>query len=297
MFSNVPISIRIHQSAISIMKRYFPPETFISKPLRVLAIVHLCVVFSYLLWVGGYPFMGELFSVKSRKLVYERVMKDERYEGISEIEKVGIERGYMELQGSMGTSFWTKLSMSLRIICWELPLFVKLWVVLSVVIPIFILMRIEGAVQAVWLLPVLAGLYAGDNHWYGGDPVVTEEMRLFPSEEKLVNKYLDGQLSNHIFEQEKQLKGAWNRYLVEEWANEEPSSDPIYYSRQRADGDFAFQVARIGAMRRDGLPELGVLFRRKEPLVLYIVYFVWNLLFAVFVNLRIRGQRQGKLSY
>ncbi len=41
---------------------------------RLWAIIHLCLVFSLILWYIVQPFMGEYFSLKSRLLLYEYVM-------------------------------------------------------------------------------------------------------------------------------------------------------------------------------------------------------------------------------
>ena len=66
-----------------VLRKTFPPGTFIPTSQRLMAIGQLCLVFSLMLWYMIQPFMGEYFALRSRMLLYEYVM------GTSEILKSG----------------------------------------------------------------------------------------------------------------------------------------------------------------------------------------------------------------
>lgn len=278
-------------------KKVFPPGTFIPMPARVCAIIQLCLAFTIILWNMSQPFAGELFTLKSKLVLFEDVMGIGSKQGLSN-EKVArldrnaarfkelpledsasIVKGMQQVQGLLQRSFMDKMVGAGRILVYEIPLYEQLWLILSLIIPILLLKRVEGASQAVWLLPLLAALYAFDNRWNGQRPEPSQESLLFPTEEVLIASFMHEPLSANIFEQQEQLKQAWQSYLIKVWGNEEKSEDPVAALLQSEKGEFAFNIARANviseqAIRKGAYPQ--------EPLLLLGIYLSWNTLFAVF---------------
>lgn len=253
---------------------------------HIVAIIHLCLVFTLIASSSGYPFMGELFAIKSHKSLYELVMgKDnpsnaERYSQLPKEEREMIDHRYHSLQKRTHGSFAEKFSRSMKILVSFLPPFKKAWIAFSLLIPIFVLLCIEGAAQTAWLLPLIVVAYALGNSGIG--PKSLESQELFPKEEYIVQHYLKDPLSSKISQQQEQLLKGWQLYLIHEWADAVPSDDPLVFSRQVEKGNFFFDLARVKAL--SPLPHDRITFRRKPPLLVLMIYFLWNVFFAWFMN-------------
>ena len=220
--------------------------------------------------------MGELYQLKSRRLLHESVLQDySRFSQLPQETQQSIQGSYSSLQKDSQTSFTAKLSRSWNILAFYLSPFCQAWILFSLLIPIFILLRIEGATIVVWLLPVLALLYSWDNFSNGKDLSQSKEVILFPSEEYLVSNYLKEPLKANIPEQQKQLKTSWEKYLIQEWSGELKSLDA---------GQFSFNVARIEAQETDAQVSFAWHFRERESPVMLLLYFGWNLFFAFFFS-------------
>ena len=172
----------------------------------------------------------------------------------------------------------------LSILALQIPPFELAWIAFSIIIPLLLLLRIEGALHAVWLLPLIVLIYGIDNRLNGTPLKISEESKLFPSEDKLVQEYMTEPLSPSIFEQQKQLLGAWKKYLVTEWALEKPSPDEKQFDLQVEKGEHAFTIERLDKLPKDRLIDDDALFRKKEPIFLLSLYFLWNLFFAWIVT-------------
>lgn len=280
-------------------KKSYPPGTFIPMPARICSIIQLCLAFTIILWNLGQPFAGDLFSAKSKLILYQDVMgtnshqeqlstekqvrlqrNAQRFAGLTDAEKSVILKGLVQVQIKLQRSFLDKMKSAMHILFFEIPIFEQAWLILSLLIPIMLLKRVEGAVQAVWLLPLLAGLYAFDNRWHGHIPRPTEDILLFPTEQVLVEKFLGEPFSANVFEQREQLQGAWRRYLIEVWGGQSPrnqSKDELHAEK----GEFAFNLARLQLIAKDNSKSLtrGM----QEPLVILGFYIFWNALFAAVV--------------
>ena len=153
------------------VRKEFPPGTFISTPARVMAILQLCVAFTLIAWHAGEPFLGDLFNIKSKLVVYQFVLgikneaNAERFARLPAIQRQQIERNYNTLQKQYNLPFWDKLKRSFEIIFFGIPSFELAWILLSIIIPILLLKKVEGAVQAVWLLPLATLFFTIDNRW------------------------------------------------------------------------------------------------------------------------------------
>lgn len=235
-------------------KKLFPPGTFIPTQARVAAILHLSIAFTLVAWYGSLPFMGELFSTKSKMLVYQHLIKNDLFQELTEKEQ--ILQDYDRLQKRLETPFPAKLGHAFETL-WQLPLLKKGWLFFSILIPILLLKKVEGATALVWVLPLLTLAYAIENRLQGHPPLLSADQRLFPTEEEIL-----GRPAANLAE----LKQAWERYLIENWAS----------TPQRA--DFAFTRARIEALKEK--PPTG---EKQQSLALLGVYLFWNVSFAFIV--------------
>jgi hypothetical protein len=287
------------------IRKFFPPGTFIPWPARVMAILQLCLVFTILLWNASQPFMGDLFVHKSKLLVFEEVMginqenNRQKFTQLPSEERLQIVRDYESLKREIGQSFLNKVMQAGVRIFLLIPSLELAWILFSLLISLLLLLRVEGAVQAVWLLPLLALTYGIDNRLNGRAPHPTQEARLFPSESLLIENYLKRPLSQHIPEQMNELKQAWELFLIEKWAKEQPSNDPPQFTQQVDRGNFAFNAARLNKMREDrqvSKKEHASLVQRLESNLMLSVYFLWNLAYAVVVMRTMGKQSRRKAA-
>lgn len=278
------------------VKKVYPPGTFIPTPARICAILQLCIAFTMILWYASQPFVGEIFTTKSRLLFYQDAMgipshdnlpsdklarlarNAARFQALSPSQQSQLLDQYSSIEQQLHRSFWSKLASIVHIFTYQLSPYELLWLILSLIIPILLLKRVEGAAQAVWLLPLLAALYAADNRWYGHLATPSAESRLFPTEHKLIERYGTGPLSDNILEQQAQLVDAWNRYLINDWAKQSPSTNPAIFIQQAEEGEFAFTLARIE--RRWQPNTTAIRHDAQQPLALLALYFFWNAYFA-----------------
>ena len=284
-------------------KKEFPPGTFIPKPARIMAILQLCVAFTLIFWTCGLPFMGDLFSYKSKILLYQDIMGDnallqkldatkadqlqskfvrnsERFKQLPRSQKIQILEGYNSVQKLTTTTFFEKMQKSIMILLVGLPPLELVWIILAVVVSILLLLRIEGATHAAWLLPLVVLAYAMDNQFHGKPSPPSPDAALFPSEQVIVNDYLREPLSSSIQEQHQQLKHGWELYLIQEWAKQIPSANSNVFQDQVEEGEFAFNVARVVAHAKVKEQSHFENLRSKESIIYLLIYFFWNVYFA-----------------
>jgi|694.fasta_scaffold57634_1 cytochrome c peroxidase len=255
------------------VKREYPPGTFIPTPARVAAILQLCFAFTLILWHAGQPFMGDLFTLKSNNLIFEAVMSHADFHQLSEEEQQYFVQSYRNLQGQLKKPFHHKLKEALRRLLFDISPLEAAWIFFSIILSILLLLRFEGAKEALWLLPLLTIAYAADNRLSGKPMKASSESRLFPAESFLVDKYLHRPLSASIFEQQAQLQEGWELYLIDAWAKESPSTMLEAYQKQLEKGQFRFNVARLKAVISDGSREKS---REKQSLFVLALYLFWN---------------------
>lgn len=261
-------------------KKIFPPGTFIATPARIAAIIQLCFAFSLLLWIVSMPFLGDLFAIKSERLLSQELLsKPALMETLSLPEQEAIKLYDESLKEKLQLSFSEKLKASMQLLFFQTAPFEQAWLFFSFLLPLLLLLRIEGAVQACWLLPILAMAYATDNLSYTPLPKNNLDISLFPTEAVLIQNYLKAPLSDSIAEQQKELTKGWKNYLVIEWASEAVSSNPEIYLTQVEKGEFAFNAKRLKMRSLKGLLAI-----EKEPerqsLAILGLYLAWNILFA-----------------
>jgi hypothetical protein len=265
-------------------KKKFPAGTFIPGPARICAIIQLCIAFSILLWEMAQPFTGELFRQKSNALLYEEVIDNPKFASLPQEQQSQILAHYDAVKIEKQRSFEAKVAAAADRMLFHGSVFKRSWLLFSIILPIFLLKRREGALAALWILPLLALCYAVDNQ-RSGTRFISQEAQLFPSEKEIVEKYVAGGLSPHIFEQQEQLRTGWKHYLVQEWLEERPSHDPQLFEQQAQEGAFAFALARLEKRQLDNARKARLPIQQEHPLILGI-YLFWNVLFALVASLK-----------
>lgn len=288
-------------------KKDAPPfNAFIPMPNRIVAIVQLCFAFTLLAWGIIQPYMSHYFTYHSQLALYKTVMGHSdllikqdpakasaekgkldrhalRFQTLPAPVRSSIEQGYLQLDKQNNQPFTQKVKESFIALVEKLHLFAKGWSIFSIIIALMLLLRVEGAAEAAWLLPLLATLYAIDNQWHSTVAATTADTALFPTEQTLITEYLDSPLNGTLSQQREQLLKGWHLYLIRKWANEEPSQKANALAGQIEKGEFSFNVARLQQLQNKEEQRPATLFY-KEPLPWLIFYISWNLFFAWFVN-------------
>lgn len=275
--------------------------------MRGLTIIHLCIVFTVLAWSAGQPFMGELYSYKSQLLLYQTVMgkgdlveklhplnqeelhtklkhNKERFSQLPTAQQQQLLKQYEQLQERSNRPWHEKLQHSLHILAFDLPAFEKLWILLSLLIALMLVFGIEGAKQAVWLLPIVVLCYSVENRLNGTTPLEPADTALFPSEKVITTQYLYTPLSPSILEQQQQLQLGWQLYLIREWAQEVPEKDQTLFQRQAEKGEFYFTLARLEKLGREEKQDSYVAFHERKSLATLALYLFWNFFYAFKVS-------------
>jgi len=266
-------------------KKFFPEGTFIPTFPRILSIIQLCLAFTAFLFAAGSPFLTHHFDIKSKILLYDYVLGNTLpttrayFNELDHNQKERVMAGYAELNKAASSSFFKKLEESLNLILIKMPAFERAWILFAIVIPFLLLKKVEGAKQAVWILPLIALAYLANNQ-YQEMPKLSEEAMLYPEEEWLSEKYLNKNISTFpVLEQQSQLLKAWHHYLIEYYTKEQPSDEPAIFLEQISKGEFRFHLARIEKL--DLLEEKEGFALKKQPFFLMLVYCIWNIFFAL----------------
>ena len=255
---------------------------------KVATILHLCLAFSLMLWLLFDPFMGEHFRIRSDLLLIENVRGDEAlsekvdpeekallvynrhlWEKLDPKEKQKIQDLEKQLLDQLQAPFWQKLSLAFRNFFFKTSLFALAWIFFSIVICILCLKGKKGAQKAVILLPLIVLLFAIDQ----ASEEQTHAKPLFPTEEEIQHLYLkqpasiDGARYGTTFTEEREsLLRGFDLYLIETWAHQTPSTDPEIFKKQKAEGLFAFNLARIQTPPQPS----------SESSALLLLYLLWN---------------------
>jgi len=264
-------------------------KSFTHKSLRVIVIIQLCLIFTAVAYYAGYPFMGELYEIKSQKLLYESIIgradpyNASLFKSLPESEQNRMIEGYERLKQWSQQSFSTKLQRSFHILL-HIPPFEKAWIFFSTAISLLILFRVDGASTAAWLLPLIVIFFALDHAQNSINNFDRKEAAFFPTETKLIREHLKKPLSRNIFVQKKQLLQAWKRHLVQQWAQEIPSHNLETFEKQLQKGNFYFNVAKLKAVNSAKKNSDMTTIKKSLSSATCLLYLLWNLFFAWFVN-------------
>jgi len=272
-------------------------ETFIPTPARILVIIQLCLAFSLLLWQASLPFMGDLYRVRSQMLLYQDVMgiipshqeatsnqlehaerNAQHFKKLPRSLKTSILQGYEQLEKQLNYTFSQKMIRLTHIFSYETSIFELAWIFFSILISILLLKRMEGANQAIWILPLLAFFYLFENQL--NEDSLKKPLNFFPTEEEIVRNYIQKPLSSKISEQRTELLHGWHLYLIKNWTNENPSDDPKLFHLQAEEGEYQFNVMRLTKKEINH----DETYSPKVSFFLLSLYVAWNLFFAWFVR-------------
>jgi len=277
-------------------KKSYPPGTFIPFPQRLLAILQLCIVFSLVLWYISQPFMGEYFSLRSRLLLYEYMMgtsdilknkggqeaklerHQERFAQLSMPTKHSLLSHYHEIQTYAQRSIFVKIGDGIKRLFSDVPLLEQGWMFFTALIAILILLKVEGAKEAAWLVPIIVLFYCLHHQFQSPSSALPLDHILFPFESELIER--DHSLT--WIEQKQKLEVAWEDYLIIHWLPKNRQNQVRHL--QIEESEFAFTLARLDLLQGQSLKKW--LYPKPVPLSLWMLglYFAWNLLFAYSMN-------------
>jgi hypothetical protein len=265
-------------------------DAFIPKPARIYAILHLCVAFTILCWIGSEPFTGDMLNNQRKNYLFQTVMgggeliartyadqpevleRIERNKGrflsLAAQEKDSLVQAYNDSQSAKrNITYLEKCKQSLERILFTTSPWLRTWLLLGLIATILLLKKSPGASYALCILPLVALFW-----WVEVAQIpktVSAEEALYPSEGYLMTYYSDQPLSTRIQEQKMQLTDAWNRYLAAEWSPIEDSED----------GEWHFQLKRLQLILADKKD------REESPSgLLLCLLFIWSSGFAFIAN-------------
>lgn len=240
---------------------------------RVLIILQLIFAFSLLVWVWIKPYTMKVVAKKSQTALYEMVMAREAlFNALALDDQKVLTAGY-EQGKSPALSITTS------------P-FVIAWIFFAILVSLLLLFQIEGAIASSWLLPALVLAYG--YFLYTAPPKTGSG--LFPSEDYVRKHYLTepGKGRGHL------IKG-WHRYLIVEWAKENPSTNEAIFKEQLDKALFAFNVERLKWIQEGKGDDVVVTGFASPPSFLRLLaYFLWNLLFAWSITKKSSSERRLK---
>ncbi|MCH9610068.1 MAG: hypothetical protein S4CHLAM81_11590 [Chlamydiales bacterium] len=212
------------------------------------------------------PFVRQVTATKAATLLLKSVTSNDRFEQLPQEEQLELLKGQESLQKGTFRPLVTKFRLEGSGVIWAL---------LSIIICLFLLLHIEGAHLACWLLPVTIVIYAFSLN--RAPPLKGEQ--IFPKEQTIEARFLE---EGESFENKNErLVTAWNRYLIHDWAKETPSEDLAVHAQQLEVAVFNFNVQRaFWVLHKRGEDAVVAHLLFHPPLVLLIAYFIWNVVFA-----------------
>lgn len=207
--------------------------------MRIAAILQLCLVFTIIASALCTPWAERHLEQKVRTALYDKLSSHPLFES-------------EEVSDASPTIPSRPLS----------P-FLKGWLFFAFLVSLFLLLQIQGARHAAYLLPLLAIAWIATRD-IQVDPFV-------PSEKTIVTDYLDAPLGNRVAEQRAALVQGWQKYLTIEWAKEFPNEEQL--EEQAARGEFFFNKARLQYQ--------GPIAPHYQAGVITLALFlIWNVLFV-----------------
>jgi hypothetical protein len=248
----------------------------ITRRVKAIIIVHLCLAFTYLIWSLLQPPLRDHLFKKAELSLYQNIFeRKELFDKLEPNRREMIEEGFQKATHQSKRPYLQTLSETFSAISF-------VWIVFSIAIGLLLLFHIPGAREAAWILPCCV-LFHFFLLWKA--PVQFPQESLFPSEEYVKRNYLPYPSSERFGDQRKELLEAWHRYLISEWAYENPSLNKEIFQLQVDRGLFAFNIKRIENLQKDPSQHLFTGFiQSKSSFVQLIVYLAWNIFFAWIVK-------------
>lgn len=264
------------------------------KIVRVCAIFQLCLTCSWLLVLVFAPFTGEYWTMRASLLLFETVTgvgegrfiphdkllrHQERFRQLPATLQASVLEGYRRLEqdAEVPASVWCKRAIHL-LTHQEAP-FLQVWLIAGIVLPVLLLLRKEGSVGALWLLPCISVCYVLSHFFYSTPYPPSADAKLFPTEEAL-RAYEDPSLlpaSDYA-----RMQDAWNRYLLTHWSPSAPLANTP--STPLEEAEYQFTLARVLAkIEAPAKSQTMSSFPQRSPLFLGLFFF-WHLCFALIVE-------------
>lgn len=259
---------------------------------RVLIILHLCLAFSILLYLIGFPFLGAHFSLRSDLLVVESALgkstllqkidpakadlslqslsyKRDYLKELNEIDRKSLLDAEALIHEQMGYSAGERLGTLQRFFA-SIPLSLWAWIFLSVFFSVKMLKELPLPPLRIWILPLLAFIYCIENYERGR---LSPLESLIPPEPTLALK-VEGRNDHESWLQNEQskVKEAWSRFLLSQYGKSE--DHPA--AKREALAEMRFQMAWIKKMN----PNRFILLQERHALLTLLLFLFWNLYFA-----------------
>lgn len=280
------------------------------KRVRMCAIFQLCFTCSWMLLLFLSPFTGDYWNTRASLLLYETVTgigegrfipqekllrHQERFRALPQDTQNAVLDGYRSLEQEAQIPASRQLERALRLLTHQESPFLQLWLLAGMILPVLLLLRKEGSVQAIWLLPVIAACYVLSHSVYSAPNPPAADAALFPTEEAL-RAYEDPTAS--YSSEYARMQDAWNRYLMVHWSPTIPTESSL------EDAEYQFTLARVQAKMAYAQSEIGrqvsvqMSFPQRSSLFLGF-FLLWHLIFAYTVErahrLLLREQRMQAL--
>jgi hypothetical protein len=234
---------------------------------RPLLIAHLCLVFTVMVWALISPVVN-LSLCKREQAATASYLLSDPYGELNSVTRLQIESHSGQLEvltlSDLGYSWYNGLT--------GLPIWLKGWLLFSLLLALLLLLQVEGISSAVWLLPLIAAMQL-----FIARPAYRPTGSIVPSEQTIFEKYIQEPVATRVADQRDQLLRGWESYLIREWADQEPALDLTLRQEQRGVGEWRFHLARLLQVKRPLVepPQIGPFF--------YLLLLGWNLLFALLI--------------
>lgn len=255
---------------------------------KILIIIQLCLAFSFLFWLFIQPYVKNYVLKKTEAALYETLFsKNEMFSALDAQTQALLQNGYETINLRKNATFFSQLKFAFH----ETHPLAFAWLFFALVVSFLLLFHVKNAPFIAWILPSLVVFYAIFLAFE--KPKLSSS--IFPSENYVLQKYTsnnDSQLSD-----KDRLRSGWQRYLITEWAHENPSENKEVLDSQLDKALFAFNVERLLRIREgkgDSVILLG--FYNRPSLINVIFYFIWNIFFAWGINRRSKSTVTSELK-
>lgn len=259
------------------------------KPVRLCAIFQLCFTCSWVLLLFLSPFTGDYWTTRASLLLFETatgvgegrfipqeklLRHQERFQKLPQQQQAFILEGYERLEQEAQSSPLKRLKMAFYLLTHQEAPFLPAWFLAGLSLPILLLLRKEGSVYAIWLLPIIAGCYLVSHAFYSAPTPLSADAKLFPTENQL-HAYENPALAKAS--DYERMQDAWERYLFTYW---DPAS-----THDLEEAEYQFNLARVMAKTSadQGKNTHPHTFPQRSALFLALFLF-WHFFFALTVQ-------------
>lgn len=279
------------------------------KVVRLCAIFQLCLTCAWMLLLFFAPFMGEYWTTRASLLLFETVTgvgegrfiphdkllrHQERFLKLPPTVQTSVLEGYRQLELEAKTPAGVRLKRAINLLTHQEAPFLQAWFIAGMVLPVLLLLRKEGSVAALWLLPLISACYVLSHFFYSAAVPPSVDAQLFPTEEAL-KAYEDPALL-HLSEYAR-MQDAWNRYLLTHFAPKAPLATTL--STPLEEAEYQFTLSRVMAkIKAPAKAAAQPIFPQRSSLFLGLFFF-WHLCFALIVErahrVLLKKQRQAAM--